>query len=64
MILREHFLPEGAALYCPNGLVGKGSIRGTLFLLDLLWGSGTHEEGFYGGLTPRSVATIWLFVTF
>ena len=29
-------------LYCPKGLVGRGYPRGTLFPLDLLWGSGTH----------------------
>ena len=31
-------------LYCPKGLEGRGYPRGTLFLLDLLWGSGTHYE--------------------
>ena len=33
MILREHFLPEGAALYCPKGLEGKGLLRETSFPL-------------------------------
>ena len=35
------FLPERHFIL-PEGLVGRGYPRGTSFLLDLLWGSGTH----------------------
>ena len=32
-------------LYCPKGLVGRGYPRGTLFLLDLLWGRDPLRRG-------------------
>ena len=45
-------MPEGAALYCPKGLVGRGVSRGTLFPLNPTEGLGTLD------VVPR------LFVTF
>ena len=47
----------------PNGLVGRDVSRGTSLPLNPTEGPGTLR-GFYGGLPPRGVATIWLFVTF
>ena len=41
------FLPERHFIL-PEGLVGRGYPRGTLFLLDLLWGSGTNLGGVPG----------------
>lgn len=40
--LELFFFCRKGTLYCPKGLVGRGYPRGTSFLLDLLWGSGTH----------------------
>ena len=42
--LELFFFCRKGTLYCPKGLVGRGYPRGTSFLLDLLWGSGTHYE--------------------
>ena len=48
----KQVLPEGAALYCPKGLVGRGVSRGTSFPLNPTEGLGTLD------VVPR------LFVTF
>ena len=53
--LELFFFCRKGTLYCPKGLVWRGYPRGTLFLLDLLWGSGTHWGGVPGFLLLFSI---------
>ena len=53
--LELFFFCRKGTLYCPKGLVGRGYPRGTSFLLDLLWGSGTHWGGVPGFLLLFSI---------